>query len=127
MSTDMIDKLFPKDYFKDRPLMLATGAAVTMMAFIVARVLISVKDYDFKITTGYTQYGADTFIRGEWYELYEPAFFALITTVITVMLSLRVFRMNRNLSFGVIGLQLIVLAFLLIVTTALLGASAIVS
>ncbi len=123
----MLDKLFPKEYFKDRLLMLLSGATLVTAVFIVIRILVTVRNYDFKITTGYTQYGADTFIRGEWYELYEPAIFAVITTVIVLMLSLRVYKLNRNLSYGIVSLQLVLLGFLMLVTNAILGSSTIVS
>ncbi len=107
--------------------MLLAAAVAGMSLITVARVLLGVKSYNYKVTIGYTQYGADSFILGEWYTLYEPAVFSFITTVIVVLLSFRLYKIDRNLSFLVLGLQLVVQLFLYIVAASLLDAASIVS
>lgn len=123
----MLEKIFPKEYFEDRRVMLLAAAVAGMSLITVARVLLGVKSYNYKVTIGYTQYGADSFILGEWYTLYEPAVFSFITTVIVVLLSFRLYKIDRNLSFLVLGLQLVVQLFLYIVAASLLDAASIVS
>lgn len=123
----MLEKLFPKEYFKERRLLLLAGTLIPVMLVIVLRVLVEVRQYDYKVTVRYTQYGADSFVLGEWYTLYEPAFFALITTLTSLLLSLRLYKLDVKLSYLVLVLQYIILLFLFIVSGALLGASSIVS
>lgn len=123
----MPKKLFSREYFQDRQLLLLSSIALTAMVAIVVRVLVSVKPYDYKVAVGYTQYGADSLSLGEWYALYETAIFAFITTVIVLLLSTRVYTVDKYLSYGIVALQLIVLMFTLVVSNALIGASSIVS
>ncbi len=121
----MLNKIFSKEYFSERPLLVLSGLALASMSFTVFRVLTTVRQYDFKIATNYTQYGADSFELGEWYTLYEFAAFGAITTVAAIFISARLLKFDRNLSYVVVLLQHIVLAFLLVVSNALLNASGI--
>ena len=123
----MLDKLFPKEYFQDRRLMLLATVMVVTAVIIIVRVLLAVRSYDYKVTIGYTQYGADSFELGDWYTLYEPAVFTLITSVTALLMSFRLYRISAYLSFLMISLQLIVQFFVFIVASALLDASSIVT
>ena len=119
----MLSKIFSKEYFDERPLLLLTGMALVTMAVTVFRVLTTVRQYDFRIATSYTQYGADSFDLGEWYQLYEFAAFGVITTLAAVFISARLLKIDRSLAYSVVILQHIVLVFLFIVSNALLSTS----
>ena len=105
--------------------MVLNGMAILSMVIIVLRMLISVHRYNYKVATGYTQYGVDSFIKGEWYSLYEPAIFAVITTVAAILISARIYKIDKSLAYTTIALHNIVLLFLIIFLGALLGVSAI--
>lgn len=121
----MLNKIFSKDYFSERALLFLTGTALLIASGITFQVMTTVKQYDYKIATGYTQYGADSFKLGEWYSLYEFAAFAVITTVAAVFISAKVLKLDRSLAYAAIILQHVVLVFLFVVSSALLGASSI--
>lgn len=123
----MLSNLFSKDYFDDRPLFVLSGLAVFSMLVTVFRVLTTVQQYDYRIAVGYTQYGADSFKLGEWYTLYEFAVFAVISTIAAIFISAKVFKIGRQLAYGTIVLQHVVLLFLFLVSNALLSASSIAS
>lgn len=123
----MIDKIFPKEYFSERRLLALSGVTLLTMLLTITRILIEVRQYDRKVTVGYTQYGADTFQLGEWVTLYEPAVFAFITTIAALLISFRLFKIDRNYSYLVLALQLIVLVFTFIVSGALLSSASIAS
>ena len=123
----MLEKIFPKEYFQDRKLLGFSGFMVLMAIVTIARVLIGVRQYDRKVTVGYTQYGADTFQLGEWTTLYEPAIFAFITAATALFVSFRLFNVNRRLSYMVIALQVVVLGFLFVVASALISSASIAS
>jgi hypothetical protein len=121
----MIEKVFPKEYFKERRLFGLSVAMLIVTLITVLRVLLQVKQYDYKVTVRYTQYGADSFELGEWYTLYEPALFAIVTTVVALLISFRLFHVDKSLSYVVVTLQLVALGYLFVVAGALLGASSI--
>ncbi len=123
----MLSKLFSKEYFRERALMVLTLMAIVSMAVTLFRVVTTVRPFSYKILTSYTQYGPDTFESAEWYTLYEFAAFALITTLGAIFISARLFRVDKPLSYTVIILQHVVLVFLFIVSNALLIASGVAS
>lgn len=105
-------------------LLVANGLA--MLASIL-RVLLTVRQYDFKITVRFTQYGIDSFQRGDWYNLYELALFAGVAGLLAIALALRLHENNRNLAIAVLWMQLIVFFFLFFVTGALLNTPSVTS
>ncbi len=123
----MLNKIFSKEYFSERPLMLLTGLALATMSITIFRVMTTVRSFDYLIATSYTQYGPDTFDTGEWYTLYEFAAFGFISTVAAILISARLFKIDIPLSYGVMILQHIILIFLFIVSNALLNASGVAS
>ena len=121
----MMNKFFSKEFFSERPLLLLSGLALVSMAVTVLRVLITVRQYDFKIATSYTEYGPSPVQLGEWYTLYEFAAFALITTVAAILISARLLKIDRSLAYVALILHHVILVFLFIVSGALLNASGI--
>ena len=87
----------------------------------IFRVLFSVKQYDFKIAVRYTQYGADSFILGDWYSLYDMAIFAFVTTVIALLLSMKLHPLHKPVAIGILVLQLILMIMLFIIGHAILS------
>ena len=117
----MMNKFFSKEFFSERALVLLAGLAILSMSVTVFRVLTTVRSVDSKIATGYTQYGADTLLRGEWYTLYEFAVFAVLSTLGAILISARLLKIDKPLSYITLVLQHIVLIFLFIVSGALLN------
>ena len=119
----MLSKVFSKEFFSERALLLLAGLALVSMSVTVFRVVTTVRSYDFKVATGYTQYGADSFQLGEWYSLYEFAIFGVISTVAAILISARLLKIDRALAYTALILQQAILVFLFIVSSALLSAS----
>lgn len=123
----MTGKIINRDFFKDKPLVaLASVLAVSAIATIV-RVIVSVRQYDYKITVRYTQYGADSYQLGNWYTLYELVAFAVLSTVTAILIASRLYATQRHFAVTVLLLQQVVLIFLFMVANALLGTSSVSS
>lgn len=123
----MSGKLINRDFFKDKPLVALCGLLLVSTAAVVARVLISVRQYDYKITVRYTQYGADSYQLGNWYSLYELIAFAVLSTLTAIFLASRLQANLRSFAVVTIVLQQIILIFLFMVANALLGTPSVAS
>lgn len=119
----MLSKIFSKDFFRERSLLALSGLSILLMATNAFRIFTTVKQYDYKVAVGYTQYGADSFELGEWYLIYELALFGLLTTIASLFISARLVRVDRSLAYIATILQILVLILLFIVSGAIIGAS----
>lgn len=117
----MLTKFIHKEYFQDRWMSILAGSSLIFGILGVARVLLNVKLYEFKITVRYTQYGPDPFKLGDWYSLYDLAFFISITTIVALALSMRLFKLNRTLALTVLIFHHIIILFFFLVANAILG------
>src|SRR5690606_37281182 len=97
----MSNKLINREFFKDKPLVALSGLLVVTASASIARVLLSVRQYDYKITVRYTQYGADSYQLGNWYELYELVAFAVLSTLVAIFLASRLQLNQRHFAITV--------------------------
>lgn len=123
----MLEKYFRKEVLSDKPMLALLIANVSVAVISIVRVVLSVQQYDFKITVRYTQYGSNSFQLGDWYALYDMALFAGFVTIITTAIALRLHSENRNLALVLLSLQMIVMLFLAFVSGALLDIPSVTS
>ena len=110
----------PKNYFHDRSVLalLATNSALFLLATL--GVLLGV-DGD-ENPTSIVAYRATSKIgqiSGPTSELYQFAVFAVIVTVGSVLLSLRLYGHRKHLAIGILGLNVLLLVMSIIIFSAL--------
>lgn len=120
-TSNMLASVFRREFFADRSMMIFSGLISIALLAIVFRVLSTVKQYDFKIAVRYTQYGIDPFPLGDWYSLYDMAAFAVVSSVVVLLIAMRLHAAQRSLAVIVLGLHLVVMVFLVIVSNAILS------
>lgn len=111
----------PKQYFQDRFILLVLSSNVFL-------VLITVLFLLFRIGSGHSTYivqyrqnlGADAFTAGTLWQLLSFGLFAVFILGFNLFLSMRMYRIHRQLSVVVLGMATILLLFGLVVSNALL-------
>lgn len=121
MNNHMSTTLINRDFFKDKPMVALSSALLVSAIIVIARVMFSLRQYDYKITVRYTQYGADSYQLGNWYTLYELVAFAILSTLTAIFIASRLQVNQRHFAITYLLLQQIVLIFLFMVANALLG------
>ncbi len=110
----------PKNYFHDRNVLALVGANLALFLLSTIGVLLGVKTGEnptsivaYRDTTKIGQ------ISGPTSDLYQFALFAVIVTVASIILSMKLYAHRRHLSIGVLGLNILLLALSIIVFNAL--------
>lgn len=116
----MLKNLVTKAYFEDRLLTVMSGVSLMLGLFNIFNVVLRVEQFDFKITV---QYFIDDLVLGEWWGLYKFALFAAVSTVLSLIISFRLFLQKRSLSITVLVMHQIVMIYLILVSNAILAVS----
>ena len=123
----MLSKFINKEFFKDRLVSVLAGTSLILGVLGTVLVLLRVEPRDFKIAVRYTENGPDPFKLGDWYTLYDLAFFIGLTTLVAVALSLKLHQLNRPLSLSILIFHHIVVVYFFLVASAILGTSPVTS
>jgi hypothetical protein len=113
---------FPKKYFQDKILIGLAAANIILMLFVVLFVFLRVDGG----RTNFMRFRSnvnvvDAFTPGKATDLYSFGVFALLATFINIILSLRLFNINRSLSVLLLGFGILLLIFCFVVSNALLN------
>ncbi len=110
----------PKHYFQDRSILALLGANLALFLLSFLGVLLGVKPDEnptsiiaYRDTTRIGQ------ISGPTGDLYQFAIFAVIVTVTTVVLSIKLYVHRKHLSTGVLGMNILLLVMSIIIFNAL--------
>ncbi len=110
----------PKHYFHDRSVLALVGANLALCLLAVMSVLLGVQSEEnptsivaYRDTTKIGQ------ISGPTSDLYQFALFALIVTVASVVLSIKLYAHRRHLAVGVLALNTLLLVLTIIIFSAL--------
>lgn len=110
----------PKNYFQDKSILALIGANLALFLLSTIGVLLGVKTGDnptsivaYRDTTKIGQ------ISGSTSDLYQFAIFALIVTVASIVLSMRLYAHRRHLAVGILGLNCLLLGLSIIIFNAL--------
>lgn len=109
----------PRKYYHDKSVLSLLGANAALFVLAVANVLLNV---DTNLSdTSIVSYRSSRSIQvsGATSELYQFAIFAVIVTVITVFLSVKLYSHRRHLAVSLLGLNIITLVLCLVVFNAL--------
>lgn len=113
-------KLIPKSYYHSRTVL----ALLSMNAAMLVLTLFLTLQIDGENPRAVIQYRAgllDSITRGETSYLYSFALYAVIVTVISTVLSVRLFTHRHRLAVSVLGGNLILLLLTIVVFNALSG------
>jgi hypothetical protein len=110
----------PKKYFHDKTVLALLSINAALFVLAVANVLLSV-DTELK-SVSIVSYRASRAIQvsGPTSDLYQFALFSVIVTVLTVLLSIKLYALRRHLSISVLGLNVISLILCMVIFNALL-------
>ena len=110
----------PKNYFHDRSVLALVGANLALFALSTLSVLLGVDAGEnptsiiaYRDTTKIGQ------ISGPTSDLYQFALFALIVTVGTLSLSIKLYVHRRHLAVGILGMNSLLLVMTIIIFNAL--------
>ena len=106
---------------KDRPVVLLAIFNTVVAFLIVFTTLIRLRSNDFKVPVQFIVHDGSVLSSSNWFSLYSLAFFAVFTTVVAIIIGMRLHKANRLFSGGVLLIHLVVLIFGLLVTNALLS------
>jgi hypothetical protein len=109
-------------YFRDRMIMLlfSTNVFLALAASLFVLLRLSSNHGNGYIVQYRSNLGIDAFKTGNVAGLLSFVLFALLVVVIHVLLSLRVYQINRQLSVVILGLGVLLLVLSIIVSNALL-------
>ncbi|MFT4532558.1 MAG: hypothetical protein ACI9T8_000582 [Candidatus Saccharimonadales bacterium] len=109
----------PKSYFHDRSVLALLGLNGALFVLTVSNVLLNV-DNDLNSVSIVSYRSSRAFQgTGATSELYQFAIFALIVTVMSTFLSVKLYNHRRHLAVSIIGLNVVSLLLCLVVFNAL--------
>jgi hypothetical protein len=116
--SEQMNLKIPKNYFHDKSVLALMSANGALVLIAVANVLFNVDSENSVSIVSFRQSRAIQ-VSGPTSELYDFALFALIVTVVSVFLSMKLYAHRRHLSVSVLGLNIVSLLLCLVVFSAL--------
>jgi len=108
----------PKNYFHDKSILALMSANGALVIVTIANVLFNVDTENNVSIISYRQSRAIQ-VSGPTSELYQFAIFALLVTVVSAVLSIKLYAHRRHLSISILGLNIVSLVLCLVVFNAL--------
>jgi hypothetical protein len=109
----------PNKYFHDKSVLALLGANGAMLLLAVMNVLLNVDTELNSVSIVSYRSSRAIQVSGSTGQLYEFAIFAIIVTVLSTILSLKLFSHRRHLSISILGLNIVSLILCLVVFNAL--------
>ncbi|MBP6962317.1 hypothetical protein KBB49_02160 [Candidatus Saccharibacteria bacterium] len=110
----------PKNYFHDRSVLALVGANLALSLIAVLSVLLGVKPEENPTSiVAYRDSSKIGQISGSTNELYQFAIYAVIVTVASLLLSMKLYAHRRHLAVGILGLNTLLLVLTIIIFNAL--------
>lgn len=109
----------PKHYFHDKSVLALLGANGALFVLAIANVLLNVDTELNSVSIVSYRSNRAIQVSGPTSALYEFAFFAVIVTALSVLLSLKLYQHRRHLAVSIIGLNIVSLTLCLVVFNAL--------
>lgn len=109
----------PKGYFHDRSVLALIGVNAALFLLTVSNVLLNVNTEESSVSIVSYRSSRAIQLSGPTGELYQFAFFAVVVTLFTMALSLKLYAHRRSLAIALMGLNVISLVLCLVVFNAL--------
>ena len=111
----------PKKYLNEKAIFFLLLANGLLMLLCILYIVLRVDTSQAAALISYrATLGINGFVSGRPAQLYSFALFAVLVTAVHVILSIRLFSFRRVLSIAVLGLNIVLLVFTLMVSTALI-------
>jgi len=117
----MIKKFFLQPFFKDTKANLLAALGLIMAAAQAVYFLLNIKSRDVKVPIRYSGYNASLNEKAPWAALYALLIFTLAVYFINVFISIKLYGLSKSTAMALLGLNIVVLAFSIVITRALLG------
>ena len=117
----MINFIRTHSIFRDRQAVALMTAGSVLVLLLIMFVLFMVESRDFKVDVRYSGYNRTLSDKGQWYSLYIFPLFAVLTHVINSYLSLKTHQLQRMMAITILGFNLVVQVFALMVSRSLIG------
>ena len=108
----------PKNYFQDKSVLALISANGALLLVAIANVLFNVDTENNVSIVSYRQSRAIQ-VSGPTSDLYQFAIFALLVTVVSTALSIKLYAHRRHLSLSILGLNIVSLILCVVVFNAL--------
>jgi len=118
-------RLISREFIKDRFALLLMAFGLLLAVINTLNVFFRVESRDFDIPVRYTQYGNSPIVLGDWYNLYALALFAVVATTVNFVIALELHKNRRQLTIAMLIGQILVMVFLFLVSSAILGLPAV--
>ena len=105
---------------KDRVAIMLLLALGVLVLVIIVTTLIRIHITDIQIPARFTGFGQNNIYRDHWYAQLGYAGFGLIVGATNAFLAVKVYKINRILSLGFLGLSLLVMTMAIIIMNAIL-------
>ncbi len=109
----------PKNYFHDKSILGLLGLNAALLVLSVSNVLLNVDTELNSVSIINFRSSRAIQTSGPTSSLYEFALFALIVTVVSTILSIKLYSHRKHLAIGVLGLNVVSLLLCLVVFNAL--------
>lgn len=109
----------PKNYFSDKTVLGLIGLNSALFVLAVSNVLLNVNTELSSVSIVSYRSSRAIQVSGPTSSLYEFAFFAIIVTIVSVILSIKLYSHRKHLAIGVLGLNIVSLILCLVVFNAL--------
>lgn len=110
----------PKKYFHDKSVLALLGVNAALFVLAVSNVLFNVDTNLNSVSIISYRSSRAIQVSGPTSDLYQFAFFALIVTVVTVLLSVKLYPLRRHLAVSLLGLNIVTMVLCLVIFNALL-------
>jgi hypothetical protein len=114
----------PKKYLHDRFVLLLVSINAFLAFLCIILVLLRAglgQGVDGYIVEYRANLGLSAFTKGSIVSIFSFIFFAAVTFVFNVLLSIRTYHLRRSLSLAILGLGILILLLAIIVSNALLA------
>ncbi len=113
--------LIPKSYYHNKTILALIAVNLAMLTLVLILTLTGVDRQNPEATVSYRETLLEVVKRGPTSQMYGFALYSLIVTVVSFALSIRLFPHRHRLAMSVLGLNLLLLLFTLVVFNALSG------
>ncbi len=109
----------PKHFFKDKTVLALLGANGALLLLAVSNVMLNVDTSLNNVSIVSYRSSRAIQVSGPTSDLYQFAIFALIVTIMSVMLSIKLYTHRKHFAVSLLGLNIILLVLSLVVFNAL--------
>lgn len=118
----MLKKFFAQPLFKDSKAILLLVAGLLLAFVHTVDFSLNIRSNDLKVPIRYSGYNQSLSDTGQWFSLLTLMVFGISVLIINTAISFRVYHLKKALAITLLGLNIVIMIFLIFVSRALLNA-----